>query len=663
MTNISSILGGTFSPPALAPLKIDLPPDMQLIDAIERAGYTPPSRIVMDGEIHRFSATGAKRDDSGWYVAYAGDICAGSFGSWKESSAHTWRQDIGRELSMHEQLEHKRRMADARAASEKARALKQGAAADTAEAIYSNATAATDDHPYLIKKGVKAHDIRVTGDGRLIIPMISPSGELSSVQFIDSEGEKKYLSGGQSKNSHFMLGIVKADQTVYIAEGYATASSIYETTGRATVVAFSAGNLDAVAQMVRSHHKGEIVIVADNDESGTGSREADKAALNSRARVVIPPTRGDANDYAQDGNDLSALLSPPEQDDWLVPADSFCEQPSPIRWLIKNHLQREALIMVHGPSGGGKTFVVLDMCLSIASGRSEWCGNIVRPGPVVYLAGEGHHGLRGRTAAWKQFHRVDKLDMWLSKSGTDLNTAEGYNRVRQAILSLPHPPALVVVDTLHRFLSGDENSAQDAKTMLDACNLIQQEFGCSVLLVHHTGVSEEAQHRARGSSAWKGALDIEISIVPGIDGKPLEIVQRKSKDAEMAEPIYMRITSVPLPWLDEDGDAVTSAVVVQDDYEPESKSKVSSVVMNARKSFEGAWMMSGELLDGQPYLTSSAWQRFYESQADDKTPAAMKKEFQRLRERIIEDDYAEPVRSGFMVKHGISAISMKLAKM
>lgn len=662
MTNISSILGGTFTPPYAPPSVVEMPPEMQLIDAIERAGIKPPSRVIMDGEIHRFSTTGSAKDDSGWYVAYSGEICAGSFGSWKESSSHTWRQDIGRDLSMTEQLEYKRRMAEAKEKSDKARALKQGAAADTAEAIYGNATAATDDHPYLVKKGVKAHDIRVTGDGRLIIPMISPEGEIASIQFIDSEGEKKYLKGGNSKGVHFMLGLVKPDQPVYVAEGYATAYSIYEASGNATAIAFSAGNLDAVTKMIRAHHTGEIVIVADNDESGTGIKEAEKAALNSRARVVIPPVLGDANDYTQSGHDLAALLSPPVNDEWLVPADSFCEQPSPIRWLIKHHLQRDALIMVHGPSGGGKTFVVLDMCLSIASGKADWCGNIVRPGPVVYLAGEGHHGLRGRVAAWKQFNRASRLDMWLSKSGTDLNTAEGYNRVRASILALPSPPCLVVVDTLHRFLMGDENSAQDAKTMLDACNAIQQEFGCSVLLVHHTGVSEEAQHRARGSSAWKGALDIEISVVPGSDGKPLEVVQRKSKDAEMAESVYMRITPVPLPWLDEDGEAVTSAVVVQDDYEPENRGKVSTAIMNARRSFEAAWLMSGELMDGQPYLTSSAWQRFYESQADDKTPAAMKKEFQRMRERILEGDYAESLRSGFVIKHGISAISLKLAK-
>jgi hypothetical protein len=49
----------------------------------------------------------------------------------------------------------------------------------------------------------------------------------------------------------------------------------------------------------------------------------------------MPPVEGDANDYHQSGGDLAGLLFPPA-DDWLVPADSFSEQPAPIRWQIKH---------------------------------------------------------------------------------------------------------------------------------------------------------------------------------------------------------------------------------------------------------------------------------------------------------------------------------------
>jgi hypothetical protein len=122
-------------------------------------------------------------------------------------------------------------------------------------------------------------------------------------------------------------------------------------------------------------------------------------------------------------------------------------------------------------------------------------------------------------------------------------------------------------------------------------------------------VSDEAQHRARGSSAWRGALDIEISIVPGKDGQPMEIVQRKSKDSEMAQPVYAELRSVEIPgWLDEDGEQVKSAVVeicAEAPAKPERKKE--SKVDGFRKQFENAWWESGaEELDGVPYVSRSA---------------------------------------------------------
>lgn len=293
---------------------------------------------------------------------------------------------------------------------------------------------------------------------------------------------------------------------------------------------------------------------------------------------------------------------------WLIPADDFASKPAPISWLVKGWWQADALIMVHGPSGGGKTFAVLDWALRMAAGLEDWNGCKVRPGPVVYLAGEGHHGLRGRVAAWKQHHGVKSLRMWLSKAGCDLDTPEGYQRVALAIRELPERPGVIIVDTLHRFLSGDENSSQDARRMLDACARLMGEFGCSVVLVHHTGVNEEAQHRARGSSAWRGALDIEISVVPGKDGGPLQIVQRKSKDAELAAPVFAQLLSVQIEgWFDEDGVAVTSAVLTAAEGEATPMRKKPSKVDEARQKFERAWAFGGmEMRGDRPYVSRSA---------------------------------------------------------
>ena len=610
MADLSQVLGGPWSPPQE---KRVAPPEEQLIDAMRSAGLEPPDDIYMDGKIHRFKS-GTKGspghgDKPGWYLIFGDGIPAGRFGCWRSGVEVTWRADVGRKLTDFEEMANVRRMNEARALRDAALERQHQVASETVETIWSSAQSASAEHPYLAKKGIGVHGARITGDGRLVVPLYDQDGTLASLQYIAHDGGKLYHPGGQTGGKFWMVGSLDEPGTLFVAEGFATAATIHETTNRPVVVAYSASNLVPVTGSLRDMHgpNQDIVIVADHDSSGVGQRYAEQASAKYGARMVMPPILGDANDYAQAGHDLASLLMPTADSDWLIPADDFCSQPSPISWLVKRWIQSQALIMVHGPSGGGKTFVVLDWCLRMASGTENWAGQKVRPGNVVYLAGEGHHGLRGRVAAWKHHHQAGKLKMWLSKDGCDLNTPAGYLKVVEQIRALQEVPNIIVVDTLHRFLLGDENSAQDAKTMLDACNNLMMEFNCSVILVHHTGVSDEAQHRARGSSAWRGALDIEISIVPGKDDQPMQIVQRKSKDAELAQTVHVDLQQVTIPgWYDEDNQPVTSAVIIQA-QEPTVSVKKDGKIDSHRKTFENAWWASGcEERNGMPYISRSA---------------------------------------------------------
>jgi phage/plasmid primase-like uncharacterized protein len=608
MADLSKVLGGPWAPP---PEKLVAPPEAQLIDAMRAAGLEPPEEIHFDGKIHRFRS-GTKGspghgDKPGWYLVFGDGIPAGRFGCWRAGIEVTWRADVGRKLTEFEEMAHARRINESKVLREAAQERQHQVASETVEKIWLSGVAAHPDHPYLKRKGIQTHGVRTTGDGRLMVPLYDEDGTLATLQYIDDQGGKLYHPGGQTGGKFWMLGIMDEPGTLYVAEGFATAATIHETTDRPVVVAYSASNLVPVTGTLREMYGAtqDIVIVADHDQSGVGQRYAEQASAKYGARMVMPPILGDANDYAQAGHDIAALLMP-VKDDWLIPADDFCAQPSPISWLVKRWIQSQALVMVHGPSGGGKTFVVLDWCLRMASGTEDWAGHKVRQGNVVYLAGEGHHGLRGRVAAWKHHHKAGKLAMWLSKDGCDLNTPTGYLKVVEQVRMLKDRPSVIVVDTLHRFLAGDENSAQDAKTMLDACNALMMEFNCSVILVHHTGVSDEAQHRARGSSAWRGALDIEISIVPGKENVPMQIVQRKSKDAELAETIHVELQQVSIPgWRDEDNQQVTSAVIIQ--AQAPVVAKKDSKIDSHRKTFENAWWSSGaEERNGLPYLSRSA---------------------------------------------------------
>lgn len=607
MADLSNIFGGPWSPPS----KIEPEPvEVQLINAMEAAGITPPEHIQIDGKLHRFRSgtrgTPGKGDKSGWYIIFGDGVPAGRFGCWRAGVEVTFRADIGRNLTDAEQMLHARRLSEAVRLRDAELKRQREVAADTVETIWTGGALADPSHPYLTRKRIDVHGARVTGDGRLMVPLYSPDGHIASLQYIAEDGSKLYHSGGQTGGCYWMLGTMDEPGTLYVAEGFATAATIHEIMGRPCIVAYSASNLVPVTGHLRERYGPiqEIVIVADNDASGTGQKYADQASAKYGARAITIPVPGDANDYVNEGHDLKILLQPPVTD-WLVNANEFSTKPAPIKWLVKHWLQDRALMMVHGPSGGGKTFVVLDWCMHIASSKTDWFGHKVNHGTVVYLAGEGHHGMRSRIAAWKQHHGVDYLDMWVSKAGCDLNTPEGYNRVVEAVRALPERPKAIVVDTLHRFLAGDENSAQDAKTMIDACNALMVEFDCSVILVHHTGVSEEAQHRARGSSAWKGALEIEVSIIPAKGDGPMQIVQRKSKDAEEAKPVYANLSIVHINgWFDEDGEPVGSAVLTQ--AEPPVERKKDSKLESYKKMLGEIWFgADAEMVDGMPYVSKS----------------------------------------------------------
>ena len=653
MSSLANILGDSWSPPQ--PKHIDSP-DNQLKDAMLDVGIKPPDTIHLDGKLHRFNS-GTKgeggHDKPGWYIAFSDGIPAGRFGCWRSGVELTWRAEIGRNLTVAEEMAQTRRFAEAKTKRDAEQAKTRDVAAQTVELIWSEGGAASPEHPYLAKKGIKPHGARITGDGRLMVPLYSEDGELSSIQYIAGDGDKKYHPGGATGSMFWILGSMDESSTLYIAEGFATAATIHESTGSPCVVAYSASNLLPVSGIFKeSNPTLDICLVADNDASGVGQRYAEQASAKFGVRMVMPPVMGDANDYVQAGHDLAILLKPPIATDYLVHADGFSAQPAPISWLVKHWIQDEALVMVHGPSGGGKTFVTLDWMLHIAAGKPSWLGHKVKPGNMVYLAGEGHHGLRSRIAAWKHHNKVDSLNMWISKTGCDLNTSAGYLKVLEAIRSLKIKPSVITVDTLHRFLAGDENSAQDAKTMLDACAALMQEFSCTVILVHHTGVSEEAQHRARGSSAWRGALDIEISIIPSKPGKSMEIVQRKSKDAEMAQTVYVDLESVAIPgWFDEDGEAVTSAVVVKGEQPVETKK------VNGFDKFEKAWFASGaEERGGAPYLTRSAMKDYCKSNQISEGGEANK------RTKLMKENIIQEHENGWIVIDPGTAAAMILKK-
>jgi putative DNA primase/helicase len=234
--------------------------------AIGEAGLEPPVFINPDGRLHRFSSDGRRGDVTGWYIFHSGDVSAGAFGCWRAGISETWRADIGRKLTKEEVAAHRRQMENARHKREAEEKKLKAKACERAAKIWQRAAGAPEDHPYLARKGIKVHGVKLD-HGELVVPLQDSVGVLHSLQFIADDGAKNYLLGGRVSGCFFMIG--EPNGALCIAEGLATAASIFECAGIATAVGFNSGNLPPVAKSLRAKFPDAKIIVCADDDAGT----------------------------------------------------------------------------------------------------------------------------------------------------------------------------------------------------------------------------------------------------------------------------------------------------------------------------------------------------------------------------------------------------------
>ena len=234
-------------------------------------------------------------------------------------------------------------------------------------------------------------------------------------------------------------------------------------------------------------------------------------------------------------------------------------------WLVKGLIPGDSSIGLYGPSGSFKSFLALSLCCHISTGK-DWDGRKVTQGNVLYVVGEGGIGVPRRIRGWeKHFNKGESLTgMYRVKGPVFPATREAVfdviNDCHYIENQTGQPVKLVVFDTLARCFGGnDENSAKDMGAFIQGCDAIKQGTGATVMVVHHSGKNEEAG--ARGSSALRGALDVELMVKR--DGKEtaLTLSCTKMKDAE-APDTYAYDLQALSTHIDEDGDPVSTLVVI-----------------------------------------------------------------------------------------------------
>ncbi|MEK9597327.1 MAG: AAA family ATPase [Alphaproteobacteria bacterium] len=423
----------------------------------------------------------------------------------------------------------------------------------------------TEEILYHDRKGVDLNGAVIDGKN-IVIRITNANGDNVGTQTIAPNGFKKFNEGMQLEAAFSVIkGPLKG--LCYVAEGWATAASVSQATGRPTVFALNSSNLPHVVKAIKSAAPQiELIVAADNDGPGLS------AAVSSGVKYAAPQgyEKRDWNDvHLEDGIDavksgLNNVIKPKSLFSHV--GDLELKKPE---WHIEDILEKHALAAGFGAPAAGKTFVLLDMVLSVASGV-DYHGHSVEQGTCFYIAGEGHNGFARRCMAWANSHSIDlkQVPFFKSNKAIVMNEAASVELMHQTIKELSAQygkPSIVCIDTVARSMGGDENSTKDMGEFIKQIDKIKDEHGCTVLLAHHTGVA--TKDRARGSSALLGALDCEFKIERFSD-TTTTVTFTKMKDAQEPDPIAFLKVHVPL--MTKDMDELSSIVLEKVDM-PKSK--------------------------------------------------------------------------------------------
>ena len=544
-----------------------------------------PDEIIADGTIHRFDVD-AEGDKKGWYVCHSfAEFSHACFGDWSEGHTYRWHSLKDTVITPAQSQKLKSVMLESEKIRNETRALEQSEAAKKCNELWSAVADASDDHPYLKNKGVNPYGIKLhQSNNNLIIPVLI-RGEISSLQSIKESGKKSFFPNGKVSGGYHLIGDV--GPLVLICEGYATGASLYEATGIPTVVAFNAGNLPKVAkELKKDHPDADFIICADNDKwtSGNPGRTKAKEAANIVSGIVAYPKfkQPDIGKHGKltDWNDFHKLyglnavrkslqhkISKVKRNRSLFSdITDLTKNISAPDFLIDELVELDTIGAIIGASSVGKSFVAISMAASVATG-TMFAEKSVQQGAVLYLAGEGMNGITRRFSGWEKYTgiQIPKGSIHVSHKTISMDD-KGASSLLAATEDMDHDIKLVVVDTLARHMTGEENSNRDMSTFIAAVDTIREEHGCAVLIIHHTGHSNDKSNRARGASAFYASLDFEFLMKKNKNGART-IEGTKNKEGSIYSQRGFSLVPVELDGItDTKGNPVTTAVVEWNDF-------------------------------------------------------------------------------------------------
>jgi len=220
--------------------------------------------------------------------------------------------------------------------------------------------------------------------------------------------------------------------------------------------------------------------------------------------------------------------------------DQLQEKTSQQRWLIDSLWTHEAVGILGGAPKCCKSWLGLDMAISVASG-TPCLGRfaVYNPGAVlIYLAEDTLADVRARCEAIcaHRFISLSQLDLFsITVSSLRLDLAEDQKRLHATIAH--KKPRLLLLDPLVRLHRLDENSSADISRILGFLRELQREHALAIILVHHASKRQHAQpgQSLRGSSDLHAFGDSNAYLARKQDRLVLTLEHRSAKPIDPLE--------------------------------------------------------------------------------------------------------------------------------
>ncbi|MCD8026926.1 MAG: AAA family ATPase [Clostridiales bacterium] len=176
--------------------------------------------------------------------------------------------------------------------------------------------------------------------------------------------------------------------------------------------------------------------------------------------------------------------------------------------LINGILRQGHKMLVAGPAKAGKSFALIELCISIAEGK-PWLGFECAKGKVLYVNLE-----LDRASC---LHRFKDVYSALDFEPANLANIDVWNLRGKSIPMDKLAPKLIrraakksyiaiIIDPIYKVITGDENSADQMARFCNQFDKVCTELGCAVIYCHHHSKGSQGGKRSMDRASGSGVF-------------------------------------------------------------------------------------------------------------------------------------------------------------